>query len=116
MFDARTIALALASLLTLAPALAGELPVRDPTIPPGVPAAATITAEGPALKLRSTQVSATSQSAIINDRIVTPGSQVSGATVLAIEPGRVTLKRGSELITLRIASPDVKQPATGDDS
>ncbi len=116
MSDAGTIVLALAGLLACAPAFANELPVRDPTIPPGVPAAATIAAEGPALKLRSTQVSAASQSAIINDRIVTPGSRVGGATVLSIKPGRVTLRRGSELITLRIASPDVKRPATGDDS
>ncbi len=107
---------ALALLLALPAAAWAEPPLRDPTVPPGVSALASDPAAGPALRLRSTQVSATSRSAVINDRIVALGSKVAGATVLAIEPGSVRLERGSERILLRISTPDVKRRATGDDS
>lgn len=107
------IAAAMFAVSTAAPA---EPPVRDPTIPPGFAAVASDPAAGPALRLHSTRVSATSRSAVINDRVVTPGSRIAGATVLAIEPGSVQLQRGSERILLRIKTPDVKRRATGDET
>jgi hypothetical protein len=109
----------LGALLALAQAAADEPPVRDPTVPPFAPvAAATVedTAVGPALRLHSTRVSASARSAVINGRIVTPGSHIAGATVVSIESGRVLLQRGPEQITLRIAAPVVKKPAQGDES
>ncbi len=109
-------ALIAAGLLALSAAAPAEPPVRDPTIPPGFAAIASDAGPGPALRLHSTRVSAASRSAVINDRVVTPGSKVAGATVLAIEPGRVQLQRGSERITLRIKTPDVKRRVTGDES
>jgi hypothetical protein len=105
-----------AGLLAFSAATPAEPPVRDPTIPPGFAAVASDPASGPGLRLHSTRVSATSRSAVINDRFVTPGSKVAGATVLAIEPGRVHLQRGTERILLRIKTPDVKRRATGDES
>jgi hypothetical protein len=105
-----------AGLFAFSTAAPSEPPVRDPTVPPGFSAVASDPAAGPGLRLHSTRVSATSRSAVINDRFVTPGSTIAGATVLAIEPGRVQLQRGTERILLRIKTPDVKQRATGDDS
>jgi hypothetical protein len=107
-----------AGILALAQAAADQPPVRDPTVPPFAPAAAALedTSTGPALRLHSTRVSASAQSAVINGRIVTPGSRVAGATVLSIESGRVMLQRGTERITLRIAAPTVKKLAQGDES
>jgi len=109
-------ALIAAAVLAASATAQAEPPVRDPTIPPGFTAVADDPAAGPALRLHSTRVSATSRSAVINDRVVTPGSKVAGATVLEIEPGRVQLQRGAERITLRIKTPDVKRRATGDES
>lgn len=108
-------ALIAAGLLALSTAAPAEPPVRDPTIPPGFAAVAGDAPAKPGLRLHSTRVSATSRSAVINDRFVTPGSKVAGATVLEIEPGRVLLERGTERITLRIKTPDVKRRATGDE-
>jgi hypothetical protein len=105
-----------AGLLALSSAAPAQPPVRDPTVPPGTAQVSKHPAAAPALRLRSTQVSATSRSAVINDRIVTAGSRIAGATVLAIEPGRVQLQRGDERITLQIRTPDVKRRATGDES
>jgi hypothetical protein len=105
-----------AGLLALSSAAPAEPPVRDPTVPPGPAAVQGVAAAEPLLRLRSTQVSATSRSAVINDRVVTAGSRIAGATVLAIEPGRVQLQRGDEQITLKIMTPDVKRRATGDES
>lgn len=118
MSERNTARIVLAGLLWLAalPAVAAdELPVRDPTIAPGVTAARD-SASGQPLRLRSTQVSKTSRSAVINDRVVSTGSTIGGAKVLSIEPGRVQLRRGSELITLRVTPPQVKRPADGEAS
>lgn len=106
-----------ALLVALAPAaLADEPPVTDPTIPPGLSTLARDPVAGTPLALQSTRVSGSSRSAVINGRIVTSGSRVGGATVLSIEPGRVVLQRGKELVTLRMPAPQVRRPANGDDA
>jgi hypothetical protein len=111
---ARFMLAAFACLATAPVAGAGEPAITDPTIPPGVDSAVSEVVAGTPLRLSSTRVSAASRSAIVNDRVVTPGSRVGGATVVSIEPGRVTLQRGTELITLRMPAPQVKRPANGD--
>ncbi len=90
---------------------AAELPITDPTRPPQI--MGTGAAGNPALGLRlqSTQVSATSRSATIDNRIVTVGSRIGGAVVVAIEAARVTLQRGGERVVLRLEPPTVKEPA-----
>lgn len=106
--------LAGALLLTAAlAAMAAEPPVRDPTRAPGAGGARLDPLSGMAWVLRSTHVSSTARSAVINDSIVAPGSRVNGAEVIAIDPGRVQLRRGKELITLRLQLPYVKRPAEG---
>jgi hypothetical protein len=116
--DPSRAALLVGALLALAGSAASgdEPPITDPTMPPGVDSAARDPVAGTPLTLRSTQVSASSRSAVINERIVTPGSRVGDATVLSIEPGRVVLQRGKELITLRLPAPQVKHQANGDDA
>jgi hypothetical protein len=106
-----TAAFAFAALLGCAAfvAQATELPITDPTIPPGFSAVARDSAAGAPLKLQSTRISDSSRSAVINNHTVTPGSRLGGATVLSIEPGRVVLQRGKELFTLRTASSQVRR-------
>jgi hypothetical protein len=106
-----TAALAFAALLAFAAcaARAAEPPITDPTMPPGFSAIARDSVAGTPLKLQSTRVSASSRSAVINNQTVTPGSRMGGATVLSIEPGRVVLQRGKELVTLRTASSQVRR-------
>jgi hypothetical protein len=48
---------------------------------------------------------------VISNRAVVIGSRIDGAVVTAIEPGQVTLARGSESIVLRLLLPPVKRPA-----
>jgi hypothetical protein len=110
------IAIAALAAFAVGTARADEPPVTDPTIPPGQSAIARDPVAGTPLKLQSTHVSATKRSAVISDRVVTPGGRVGGATVLSIEPGRVVLQRGKELITLRMSAPPVKRQANGDDA
>jgi hypothetical protein len=108
----------MAALLLALPAAApaDELPITDPTIPPGQSAIARDPVAGVPLTLQSTRVSGSSKSAVINGTIVTTGSRVGGASVLSIEPGRVVLQRGKELVTLRMPAPQVRRPANGDDA
>jgi len=103
--------------LRAAAGVCAELPaITDPTIAPGSDVAISDPSAAPQLRLKSTQVSNSSRSAVINDRIVTPGSKVNGATVLSIEPGRVQLRRGTEFITLLMPAPQVKRRVSGDES
>ena len=108
---ARVLSIAVALLgLSAAASVADELPVRDPTRPASVAG----TPLGPAmhrdsLLLASTSVSAGSASAVVNGEVVTVGSRIGGAVVTAIEPRRVTLKRGSEAIVLQLLTPPVKR-------
>ena len=92
-------------------AAATEPRITDPTQPPGASevAAASNTLE-PWL-LRSTRVGSAGRSAVVNEHAVRVGSRIDGAEVLAIEPGRVTLRSGQELITLQLRQTPVKRPA-----
>jgi hypothetical protein len=69
-------------------------------------------AQDASLRLVSTAVSEKNgRSAVINDQVVTVGSHIGGAVVTAIEPGRVTLKRGADAIVLQLLTTPVKRPA-----
>lgn len=87
-------------------------PVTDPTEPPHMSAGRALgSTPAEPLLLHSTHVAASSRSAVVNRKVVAVGSRINGAVVTAIEPGLVTLRRGSESISLRLELPPVKNPA-----
>lgn len=98
-------------LVASAVSAADEPPVSDPTRPPGYAFAAKRKNTDDTLLLFSTSVSPSVQSAVINNQVVTVGAHIAGAVVIAIEQGRVTLRRGSEAIVLQLFNPPVKRPA-----
>lgn len=90
--------------------LAAEtLPITDPTKPPYGLAAVSAKPQHNNLLLYSTQVSDSKRTAVVNQRVVTVGSRVAGAVVVAIEQGRVTLRRGAETIVLRLIKTPVRR-------
>lgn len=99
--------LAVLAVLAGSPALADE--IRDPMRPPAdavvQPAAATD------WTLYSTAVSGDQRTAIINGQVVTVGSTVGGARVLAIRSGAVRLATAQGEITLRLPVFEIKQGA-----
>lgn len=96
----RLIALA-ASSLVLGAALAQ--PLADPTRPPNEGRTASTQSEpAPATRLQSVLISSARSIAVIDGRAVRLGERVGDATVVAIEPGEVILRRGAahERLTL----------------
>jgi len=61
-------------------------------------------------------VSAERRSAIINGRNVREGGRVGGATVIAIESGRVTLDYRGRRFTIGDSSPSVRSPERSGDT
>lgn len=95
-------------------AAAERPPVTDPTAPPhsvATPAGRSNAGTSAPLLLHSTRIADSNRSAVISNRAVVIGSRIDGAVVTAIEPGQVTLARGSESIVLRLLLPPVKRPA-----
>lgn len=112
MFSKRTAGFLVAAVLWNAAAMAADLPpVTDPTTPPYQAASGSVESSHQTLLLHSTHVSPDSQSAVINNQVVAIGSRIDGAVVIAIEQGRVTLRRGAESIVLKLLLPPVKRPA-----
>lgn len=90
-----------ASTLVLGAALAQ--PLADPTRPPGEGRAAMRPSEpAAATRLQSVLISSARSVAVIDGRAVQLGERVGDATVVAIEPGEVILRRGAahERLTL----------------
>lgn len=92
-------------------AVAEGLPVTDPTRPPQTVSGVKAMSAFDSLLLYSTHVSATRKSAVINNQVVTTGSRIAGAMVTDIEQGRVSLRRGSEVIVLQLFPSPIKRPA-----
>lgn len=85
-------------------AVAASLP--DPTRPPGLsgrtPGAAEAVKDD--WQLGSILIASQRRVAVINGRPLTVGEQINGARLVAIEPGRVHLRRGSRTIVLDLLS------------
>lgn len=112
MFNGRAARFFATALLWSAAAMAADLPpVTDPTAPPYEAKGESIESSDETLLLYSTHVSPESQSAVVNNQVVTIGSRIEGAIVTGIEQGRVTLRRGAESIVLKLLLPPVKRPA-----
>ncbi|MGA8202952.1 MAG: hypothetical protein WB812_00450 [Woeseiaceae bacterium] len=96
-----------------AAAAADEPPVRDPTRPPYSLAPGS-KQTGDRLRLVSTNISPSMRSAVIGDRVVGIGSRIGDAVVTSIDPGRVTLARGSDRIVLSLYPEAVKEASARD--
>ena len=79
----------------------------DPTRPPGyrlvLPGGKTAAREI-GFNLSSIRISASSRTAVINDRSVVVGDKVNGASVIGIYPSDVKLKKHGKLFTVRLLS------------
>jgi hypothetical protein len=102
----------LIGILMLAQILPAPAAIDDPTRPPGlnsVPERPTrLVKKGPRWVLSSTLVSPERRAAVINDRIVSLGDHVAGATVVKIEPSKVRLRSGGRDVTLVLLKNNVK--------
>jgi len=89
--------------------------ISDPTRPPGlnsVPARSNTTVrKGPRWVLKSTLISPQRRSAVINNRVVSLGDRVKGATVVDINPSSVRLRSGGAYITLVMLKKNIKAPS-----
>ena len=80
----------------------------DPTRPPGyhlvLPGGTKAAAAAISYSLSSVRISSTRRTAVINDRMVEAGDKVNGASVLAIYPSSVKLKKKNKVFTVRLFS------------
>ncbi|HET8552983.1 MAG TPA: MSHA biogenesis protein MshK [Gammaproteobacteria bacterium] len=86
-------------------AYAGTL--HDPTRP-DFATAATPAHAAPAWQLNSTLISAHRRLAVINGKSVGVGDRIDGATVVAITPGAVRLRRGGHQFTIHLIADTIK--------
>lgn len=118
MFELKPYRSAVAASVLLAVALsapAGEPKISDPTRAPATDVRQVVARAAEPRRLQSTHVSDETQSAVVDGRIVTIGSMLDGAEVVAITAGRVELRRGGESVVLEMSVPTVKRRAgTGD--
>lgn len=94
---------------TVMPVLAA---MDDPTRPPGLGVAVSSVkstgSKGPRWVLKSTLISPGRRTAVINNRVVSKGDRVSGATVLEIKPLSVRLSARGREVTLVMLKKNVK--------
>jgi MSHA biogenesis protein MshK len=82
---------------------AGAQVLSDPTRPPGASASADQGSEGVASPvLRSILISPGRKLAVIGNDVVRLGGHVGDATLVKIGESEVTLRRGTELVTLKM--------------
>ena len=87
-----------------------SLAFDDPTRPGGYSPKATRSLKG--MQLESILISAQRKVAIINGKTYQPGDSIRGAKLVAIEPHRVTMRRGSKTVHLRLFTADIKRQST----
>jgi MSHA biogenesis protein MshK len=86
--------------------------IEDPMRPPqGAPSAAPARSTA-TFKLSSTFIARDERRAVVNGKTVRVGDTVAGARVDAIEPALVRLRRGDQVMVVRLLPTRVKQPAT----
>ena len=98
-------------------ALPVQAAVEDPTRPPGMSEAPSIRSSesaqvSPRWVLTSTLVSPDRRSAVINDRVVSLGDRVNGATVVEINPSEVRLRASGHELTLVMLKNNIKSVST----
>jgi MSHA biogenesis protein MshK len=86
--------------------------VADPTRPPGLGAMTSTVGndkhKAPRWVLKSTLISPERRTAVINDRVVSKGDHVNGATVVDIQSLKVRLRSAGREVTLVMLGKDVK--------
>lgn len=97
----------LALLVALTPVMGDE--VRDPMRPPTGLGASESRGQHTEWTLYSTAISGGQRTAIVNGQVVTVGSTVSGARVLAISPSSVRLATADGEMTLRLPVYEIKK-------
>jgi MSHA biogenesis protein MshK len=108
----------LAALLVFATAAAGaQTRLADPTRPPTAAADGGEAAPGgatakPSLRLQSVLISNTRKLAVIDGQTVPLGGEIGGATLTSVSETGVTLRRGTEIETLKL-HPDVEKKQGG---
>ncbi|MDT8383709.1 MAG: hypothetical protein RRB22_04775 [Gammaproteobacteria bacterium] len=95
--------------------LLGVWPVQamqDPTRPPVAEATARAVAvqqnSSPRWTLHSTLVSSARRTAVINDRVVSQGDRINGATVVSIQPAAVLLRVAGRELRLGMEKKNIK--------
>lgn len=86
--------------------------MEDPTRPPTAKATASYVpfkkSKRPRWTLSSTLVSSDRRTAVINDRVVSRGDRINGATVVSIQPLKVRLRDKGREVTLVILKKNIK--------
>lgn len=79
----------------------------DPTRPGGYQTPVTKSFKG--ARLESVLISQQRKVAIIDGKSYQPGDSVAGAKLMTIEPHRVTIRKGSKTIELKLLDVDIKR-------
>lgn len=86
--------------------------MEDPTRPPTAKAISSYTpvkkSKRPRWTLHSTLVSSGRRTAVINDRVVSQGDRINGATVVSIQPSAVRLRDRGREVTLMMLKKNIK--------
>lgn len=86
--------------------------MEDPTRPPTAKVTSTYTpgkkSKGPRWTLHSTLVSSGRRTAVINNRVVSQGDRINGATVVSIQPSAVRLRDKGREVTLVMLKKNIK--------
>ena len=86
--------------------------MEDPTRPPTAKATSTYVpgkkSKGPRWTLHSTLVSSDRRTAVINNRVVSQGDRINGATVVSIQPLAVRLRDKDREVTLVMLKKNIK--------
>lgn len=86
--------------------------MNDPTRPPMAKAKSSYVpskkSQRPQWTLNSTLVSSARRTAVINDRVVSRGDRINGATVISIEPSSVRLRKKGREITLMMLKKNIR--------
>lgn len=86
--------------------------LEDPTRPPTATSSSihvnNKSERGPRWTLHSTLVSSDRRTAVINNRVVSLGDRINGATVVSIQPSEVRLRDKNREVTLMMLKKNIK--------
>ena len=95
-------------LLWVSPLQAMEDPTRPPTAKATTHFVVGKKSHAPRWRLHSTLVSSDRRTAVINDRVVSQGDRINGATVVSIQPSTVRLRDKGREVTLVMLNKNIK--------